>query len=182
MHDTPNPSAQYRLRGDQTWQARAACQPSEHHQPDPEWFFPEADEIDKIAAAKRLCAQCPVRRACLDAALETNDTFGIRGGLTEEERASMHSKIAARLDRRRVAEALAGRDVYLTHAERQAVIRAAYLGGIPPERLAWILQVTFEHAQKVYRAERRAHRNRDLSHDQDATSGKDQPGSYRTAA
>ncbi|WP_328886142.1 WhiB family transcriptional regulator [Streptomyces sp. NBC_00316] len=187
MHDTPNQSAKYRLRGDQTWQDHAACQPSDHHEPDPEWFFPEPDETGKIAAAKMLCAQCPVRRACLDAALETNDTFGIRGGLTEEERASLHTKMAARLDRRRVQEALAGRDVHLTHAERLAVIHTAYQQGIPPERLAWILQVTYEHAQKLYRAECRAHRNRDISQkNKNATSNtartKDQPSSYRTAA
>ncbi|MER5183277.1 WhiB family transcriptional regulator [Streptomyces sp. NPDC002896] len=162
MNHTTNIPVRHRLRGDQTWQADAACQSNDHHDVDPEWFFPDPDETGKIAAAKTLCNQCPVRRACLDAALETGDNFGIRGGLTEEERQHLHENIATRLDYSRVNEAVAGRDIHLTKAERRAVIRAAYQQGLPEERLAWIFQVTYEHAQKLYRAARRAERNREL--------------------
>lgn len=76
----------HRSLGDHTWQDEAVCQSTEYNPVDPEIFFPEPDETAKITAAKSLCGQCPVRRACLDAALENNDTDGIRGGLTEEER------------------------------------------------------------------------------------------------
>ncbi|MQT04755.1 WhiB family transcriptional regulator, partial [Streptomyces jumonjinensis] len=57
-----------RTLGDHTWQDQAACSTSPQHRVDPELFFPEPDEIDRIAAAKTLCAQCPVRRTCLDTA------------------------------------------------------------------------------------------------------------------
>ncbi|WP_236241522.1 WhiB family transcriptional regulator [Streptomyces sp. CC228A] len=158
MHrtDTPQP----RALGDHTWRDRAACRSTPHHQVDPELFFPEPDEVDRIAAAKALCAQCPVRSTCLDAALENGDRDGIRGGMTEEEREALHSKLGGRLSYSRVNEALAGRDIHLTKAERKAVVRAAYQADIPAEQLARMLKVTEAHAGKLYRRTRREIRNR----------------------
>lgn len=160
---TPSP-AHHRSLGDQTWQDQALCQSTEHHQVDPEIFFPEPDETHKIAAAKKLCAQCPVRRTCLDAALEASDSDGIRGGMTEEERRPLHENLASRLDYSRVNAVVAGRDVHLTKAERRAVVLAAYRHGLTEQRLAWLLKITEEHAQKLFRETRRALRNRDLEH------------------
>ncbi|MCM1968003.1 WhiB family transcriptional regulator [Streptomyces sp. G1] len=153
-HRTP------RTLGDHTWHDHAACLSTPRHHVDPELFFPEPDETDRIHAAKALCRQCPVRRTCLDAALENGDRDGIRGGTTEEERASLHSKLPNRLDYARVNATLAGRDIHLTAAERQAVARAAYQVGIDAERLAWLLKITDEHADKLYRQTRRELRNR----------------------
>ncbi|MFE3519422.1 WhiB family transcriptional regulator [Streptomyces sp. NPDC059166] len=155
--------ARHRRLGDQTWQDHAVCQSTEHNPVDPEIFFPEPDETDKITAAKSLCVQCPVRRTCLDAALEGGDTEGIRGGLTEEERGPLHEKLASRLDYSRVNDTVAGHDVHLTHAERRAVEHAAYRHGVSAQRLAWLLKVTEEHAKKRYREIRRAERNRTLN-------------------
>ncbi|MEC3996102.1 WhiB family transcriptional regulator [Actinacidiphila sp. DG2A-62] len=162
MPSTPNTPARHRSLGDQTWQNRAACRPTEHHPVDPELFFPDPEEMDKIRAAKALCNQCPVRRTCLDAALENTDTHGIRGGLTEEERAPMHTRLPHRLDYSRVNAAVAGRDIHLTPAERQAVVHAAYRHGLSASRLAWILKIDEETAQKRYRETRRALRHQDL--------------------
>lgn len=53
-------------------------------QTDPEVFFPEKGRSN--AAAKRVCVACPVRVACLDAALARNERFGVWGGLSERER------------------------------------------------------------------------------------------------
>jgi WhiB family transcriptional regulator, redox-sensing transcriptional regulator len=53
---------------------------------DPELFFPAPGEHGKAARAKRICARCPVRAACLADALASRDGFGIRGGLTPNER------------------------------------------------------------------------------------------------
>ncbi|MFJ3939142.1 WhiB family transcriptional regulator [Streptomyces parvus] len=158
MHrtDTPQP----RALGDHTWRDRAACRSTPHHQVDPELFFPEPDEVDRIAAAKALCAQCPVSSTCLDAALENGDRDGIRGGMTEEEREALHSKLGGRLSYSRVNEALAGRDIHLTKVERKAVVRAAYQADIPAEQLARMLKVTEAHAGKLYRRTRREIRNR----------------------
>lgn len=38
----------------------------------------------RVTAAKKICATCPVKQACLDTA--TRDDLGIRGGLTMQER------------------------------------------------------------------------------------------------
>ncbi|WP_329553707.1 WhiB family transcriptional regulator [Streptomyces sp. NBC_00696] len=162
MTTTTISPARHRSLGDHTWQDQAVCQSTEYNPVDPEIFFPEPDETDKITAAKSLCGQCPVRRTCLDAALEGGDTDGIRGGLTEEERKSLHAKLAHRLDYSRVNATIAGRDVHLTRDERTAVVLAAYHHGVTEQRLAWLLKITEEHAQKQYREIRRALRNRGL--------------------
>ncbi|WP_371790391.1 WhiB family transcriptional regulator [Streptomyces sp. NBC_01471] len=154
--------ARHRSLGDQTWQEQAVCQSTEYNPVDPDIFFPEPDEIAKITAAMSLCSQCPVRRTCLDAALEGGDTDGIRGGMTQEEREPLHAKLASRLDYSRVNATIAGRDVHLTQAERRAVIHAAFRQGLSEQRLAWLLTVSEEHAQKRYREIRLAIRNRDL--------------------
>jgi WhiB family redox-sensing transcriptional regulator len=41
-------------------------------------FFSE--QLDDIARAKAICAECPVRRACLDAALARREPYGVWGG------------------------------------------------------------------------------------------------------
>jgi WhiB family redox-sensing transcriptional regulator len=152
----------HRSLGDQTWRRQAACQPTEHHSVDPDLFFPDPEEMDKIHTAKALCAQCPVRNTCLDAALENGDAHGIRGGLTEQERAPMHKALPHRLDYSRVNAALTGRDIHLTKAEREAVVHAAYRHGIPAHRLAWILKLDEDYAARLYRDTRRALRHRDI--------------------
>ncbi|NEA56614.1 WhiB family transcriptional regulator [Streptomyces sp. SID13666] len=162
MSTTTISPAHHRSLGDHTWQDQAVCRSTEYHPVDPDIFFPEPDETDKITTAKALCGQCPVRRTCLDVALETGETEGIRGGKTEEERELLHDKIAGRFDYSRVNAVIAGRDIHLTKGERRAVVHAAYRHGIAEQRLAWLLQFSEEHAQKLYRALRRAHRNRDL--------------------
>jgi WhiB family redox-sensing transcriptional regulator len=171
-----NPS-RHRLRGDQSWQQDAVCRPSDYNPVDPDWFFPDPDESDKIRAAKALCAQCPVRRTCLEAALETGDVHGIRGGLTEEEREPLHADAAHRLDYSRVAAALAGRDIHLSNAERRALVVIACQRGVSEERLAWLLKISEEHAQKLYRKTRRALRHRTA----DATSEAVEPTCERPA-
>ncbi|MEV0536783.1 WhiB family transcriptional regulator [Kitasatospora sp. NPDC050463] len=161
MTTTTDP-ARYRSLGDHNWQDQAVCHPSEYNPVDPEMFFPGPDETEKIATALSLCGQCPVRLACLDAALEGNETHGIRGGLTQEERQPLHEKLAKRLDYARVNATLAGRDIHLTKAERRAVVLAGYRQGVTVERLAWLLKISEEHALKLLRETRRAIRNREL--------------------
>lgn len=156
----PNESGTLRTLGDNTWQDRAMCRSSDRHPVDPDLFFPKSDELDRIRAAKALCFQCSVRNVCIEAALENGDREGIRGGLTEEEREPLHRNFQHRLDYARVSAVLSGRDVYLTNVERQAVARAAYYVGMPAKRLAWLLKITEDHAEKVYRRIRREFRHR----------------------
>ncbi|HET9730737.1 MAG TPA: WhiB family transcriptional regulator [Acidimicrobiia bacterium] len=62
------------------WMEEAACRAI-----DTDIFFPSSDA--DAAAAKAVCATCPVREACLEHALETRPApEGIWGGLTHIER------------------------------------------------------------------------------------------------
>jgi len=68
------------------WQFEAACRGRDH-----DLFFPPHGERGplrdaRVAAAKRVCAMCPVVDECLRFALRTNQRYGVWGGLAEEER------------------------------------------------------------------------------------------------
>lgn len=51
---------------------------------DPELFFPPPGT--DTSSARSICRGCPVRRHCLDYALETGQKHGIWGGMTESQR------------------------------------------------------------------------------------------------
>lgn len=69
-----------RMRFDETdWREEAACRDA-----DTTVFFPTTDE--EAAAAKAICAVCPVREPCLLFALSNREEQGVWGGLTETER------------------------------------------------------------------------------------------------
>lgn len=56
-------------------------------QTDPELWFSDRDDIGiTYRIAKKFCQQCPVQKECLEYALAANETFGIWGGLTPQER------------------------------------------------------------------------------------------------
>ncbi|MFF9867226.1 MULTISPECIES: WhiB family transcriptional regulator [unclassified Streptomyces] len=61
------------------WQETALCA-----QTGPEFFFP--DPGSSTREAKRLCAACEGREACLEYALAHDERFGVWGGLSEKER------------------------------------------------------------------------------------------------
>jgi WhiB family redox-sensing transcriptional regulator len=65
------------------WMLEAACRGADN---DP--FFPSdaAKAWRKVAAAKAVCAGCPVRVECLDHAVATDEPYGVWGGLTRAER------------------------------------------------------------------------------------------------
>lgn len=97
------------------WQAQASCVAA-----DPDLFFPEPDvPAGRIEEAKAICAVCPVRQQCLEAALASSETDGIRGGLTVEERDALLSRPDVRPNRvRRPGK---------TSARQMAVQHGAYL-------------------------------------------------------
>lgn len=68
-----------------TWRQAAACEGSP-----PDVFYPE-NEFE-TAAAKAICAQCPVRGICLETALRNKERYGIWGGLTPRERARLRRR------------------------------------------------------------------------------------------
>jgi WhiB family redox-sensing transcriptional regulator len=56
---------------------------------DSDLFFPvgvTGPAVDQIAAAKAVCATCPVQSECLEFAIATNQEYGVWGGTSEEER------------------------------------------------------------------------------------------------
>jgi WhiB family redox-sensing transcriptional regulator len=82
---------------DKDWRARAACQ-----YVDPDLHFPKANAPGarkQIAEAKRVCAGCPVREACLEWALVTGQTAGVWGGKSPRQRKEMHRPRATSLDK-----------------------------------------------------------------------------------
>ncbi len=79
---------------DLDWQDEAACREYDNI-----LFFGEEgeSEVDKQAReahAKSICQRCPVREPCLEFAMETNQKYGIWGGLTDKERASLKRRRA----------------------------------------------------------------------------------------
>ncbi|MFF4350384.1 WhiB family transcriptional regulator [Streptomyces sp. NPDC001530] len=80
------------------WLRRAACVGE-----DPDLFFPvgtAGPALEDIAAAKRICARCPVAAPCLSWALSTGRTSGVWGGTGEEERAALFRTARAEAGRR----------------------------------------------------------------------------------
>ena len=67
------------------WRELAACRGA-----DLEVFFPGRGE--SAGPARRVCAACPVRQACLDYAISNRISYGIWGGLTGRERRALQSR------------------------------------------------------------------------------------------
>jgi len=79
------------------WRDRAACISSDTH-----IFFPrDAREPDAYAAARSICAMCPVRRPCLEMVINlepTDDKWGMFGGLTPIERRAQRRERQTHVD------------------------------------------------------------------------------------
>ena len=76
------------------WQDLAACR-----EYDNVLFFGEEGESElekqaREARAKTVCQRCPVQEPCLEFAMDTNQKYGIWGGLTDKERASLKRRRA----------------------------------------------------------------------------------------
>lgn len=80
---------------EQEWRLRAACLGHEN----PELWFPHepAERGEKqrretprlYKEAIKVCRSCEVREECLDYALEANEQYGMWGGLTRPQRATI---------------------------------------------------------------------------------------------
>ena len=74
-------------QGGASWRESAACRFLET-----DLFFPIGKTslaVAEIQRAKAVCADCPVRQACLTFALDTHQGYGIWGGYDEDERRVM---------------------------------------------------------------------------------------------
>ncbi len=72
------------------WPSGAACRGSEGS-----LFYSadtserKEDRLEREQLAKRICSGCEVRDACLRAALDRHESYGIWGGLNEFERRAL---------------------------------------------------------------------------------------------
>lgn len=75
--------------GDESWRADATC--AELGPDAADLFFSE--ELAEIAAAKRICAECPVLAPCLEGAIARAEPCGVWGGqLFENGRVLMQKR------------------------------------------------------------------------------------------
>jgi WhiB family transcriptional regulator, redox-sensing transcriptional regulator len=75
------------------WRQHAACR-----REDPDLFFPigtSGPALLQTEQAKAVCRRCPVRGSCLEWAMETDQTLGVWGGLSETERRALKRRIKA---------------------------------------------------------------------------------------
>jgi WhiB family redox-sensing transcriptional regulator len=73
------------------WQLVGACRDA-----DPTLFFhPEGERgparRNRDAAAKTICAACPVLTQCREHALAVREPYGVWGGLTEDDREAIYA-------------------------------------------------------------------------------------------
>jgi WhiB family redox-sensing transcriptional regulator len=90
------------IDADWRWRAQSACR-----EMGTEVFYNTENERgpakrSRNVAAKSVCMSCPVRRPCLEWALEVDEPYGVWGGLTPEERSQLRTELVAtkRDDRR----------------------------------------------------------------------------------
>jgi WhiB family redox-sensing transcriptional regulator len=85
------------MHDDAPWYERGACRArsAATTEDDDPFFHPEgergAPKEQRISAAKDICATCPVLAQCRDYAMTAGETFGIWGGLSEDERAALRA-------------------------------------------------------------------------------------------
>jgi WhiB family redox-sensing transcriptional regulator len=85
-------------RAEESWRERAACRGLS-----PALFYPAPGPAGRadLAAARAVCASCPVAAACLADAIRTAERLGIWGGCTPAERRALRR----RAERRRAGRA-----------------------------------------------------------------------------
>lgn len=67
------------------WREDALCS-----QTDPEAFYPDRGPAPTLA--RNVCSRCPVKNPCLLYAITNNETHGVWGGTTPNERQKMRAR------------------------------------------------------------------------------------------
>ncbi|MER5377323.1 WhiB family transcriptional regulator [Streptomyces sp. NPDC002132] len=76
------------------WRQHAECR-----REDPDLFFPigtTGPALLQTEQAKAVCRRCPVQEPCLEWAMETDQTLGVWGGTSENERRALKRRLRAR--------------------------------------------------------------------------------------
>lgn len=74
----------FNIPGPPSWTESANCATT-----DPDIFHPPEKGSHSIRDARKVCGNCDVVSECLEWALETNDRYGILGGLTPGQRSRL---------------------------------------------------------------------------------------------
>lgn len=83
-------------RSEASWQEKAACRGPQAAVFFPPSHFERKDEKDeRETRAKAICAECAVRRPCLEYAVRIREPHGIWGGLNEVERKQLLGRTAS---------------------------------------------------------------------------------------
>ncbi|MFF1443258.1 WhiB family transcriptional regulator [Streptomyces sp. NPDC058295] len=75
------------------WREHAECRNE-----DPDLFFPigtSGPALLQTEQAKAVCRRCPVLEQCLEWAMETDQTLGVWGGTSENERRALKRRARA---------------------------------------------------------------------------------------
>jgi len=75
---------EFRPKGEHEWTEWSQCA-----QPGSPNMFPSDQDRDGTKAAQSLCQSCAVRPECLAEAIERGEQYGVWGGLTTAQRASL---------------------------------------------------------------------------------------------
>lgn len=133
------------------WRDRAACRGM-----DPELFFPAGESGPmhdaQVAAAKAVCAGCPVRAVCLAEAL-ARIPYGIAGGLTEQERRRLRTRDTGHgrpggLSAQAREVLSDGPTGSMTRQERARVGRELLADGRPSRQIASVCRVSTRTAER----------------------------------
>ncbi|MBV6695587.1 WhiB family transcriptional regulator [Kitasatospora aureofaciens] len=132
-------------RGSPRWRLKAACAGIKN----PDIFFAQP----RMAAHRQalaLCQQCPVRRECLDDAIECGVRDGIRGGRTEDQlREIVSFREGRQVEIERVRATLTNTHrPHLTDQEKMSVVRVAIDAGIPIDTWAAALGIGYSYATR----------------------------------
>lgn len=128
-----------------TWMRTALCR-----QIDSALFFPEGRGgavVMQTEQAKQVCNLCPVKTACLEWAVETGQSAGVWGGLSEDERLPL---LRARADQRKSS--------YDRCIDEQAYIEARAAEGASHVTIAAelnVCRVSLGRAWRFFQAQRR---------------------------
>jgi WhiB family redox-sensing transcriptional regulator len=71
----------------EVWRDAAACAKASDVD-----FFAPPENLAESNRARALCASCPVRDECLAFAIDSNQTEGIWGGMTPQERSKLRRR------------------------------------------------------------------------------------------
>ena len=90
------PLAQVPVDAEWFWQERGSCRDV-----DPLIFFHPQNErgsarVKRDRTAKQVCAGCTVRLECADYAVRAREPYGVWGGLSEDERERIYSRLDSR--------------------------------------------------------------------------------------